>query len=292
MRYVVTGGSGLIGSFLIPQLRERGHNVWNYDISGGNDVLRYQDLAHYLVIHAPDVVIHLAAQSGVEQARSQGRKALDLNIVGTVNVLETCREFGINVVVASSNHIYGRQTSFPTMETATLNQRDLYSASKICADVLTQAYAHNYGLNAVAVRSTNTYGEKDPHTDHIVPGTILSLLRGYRPVLRGDGTTQKSYLYGVDCASAYITIAENCEKLAGQAINVTGSEPASSRTVVDILCDIDGNGIDPIVKGKPNDQSDEYLDDSKLRELGWEPAYSLRQGLQATYDWFKENMAE
>jgi len=302
MKYFITGGSGLIGSWLIRQLIEQGHEVVNFDIEIKNevpnsryhwvvgDVLQKWALESYMKENV-DVVIHLAAQSGVEAVRKQGYDSFYLNIVGTLNVLEACVQAGVqNVVVASSNHVYGKQyqdLNFTREDWHPLNHLDAYSAGKICADYLTRAYAHNYGLNAVAVRVTNTYGPNDPHSDHIIPSTILSLLDGLSPVLWTDGQTKKSYLYGQDCADAFITIAENCEKLKGQAVNVVGCEPISALDLSLKLCAMLGGELKPIVESKPSDQHSEFLDGSKMKALGWEPKFSLEQGLQETVEFFK-----
>jgi len=288
MKYLVTGGSGLIGHFLLPKLVAQGDSVFNFDMTEGRDILDLAQIRGALSGYNPDVVIHLAAQSGVEAARDRAFDTLRLNVMGTVNVLESCRDYDVkDVVVASSNHVYGEQAKRPFTEDMALNQHDLYSVSKICTDVITQAYAHNYGLNAVAVRLTNTYGPGDPHSDHIIPGSILSLLQGMVPALRSMGLVKKSYLYGEDCADAFITIADNCEKLKGQAVNVVGSEPISSHSLAALLTEIHGWSAAPLIGGIPNDQHDEFLDGSKMKMLGWEPQYTLQEGLEKTYEWFK-----
>ncbi len=311
MKYFITGGSGLIGRFLMNRIQEQaGNTICNFDrVSDGaiadewicGSVLD-RDYLSKCIKNDDDVVIHLAAQAGVEAARSQRYDSFYLNIVGTLNVLEACLEAGVkNVVVASSNHVYGQSgmraqwtdgmtfnAQFEnTNEDSPLKQLDAYSAGKICADYLTRSYAHNYGLNAVAVRVTNTYGPADPHSDHIIPSTILSLLRGERPVLWTHGLTKKSYLYGEDCADAFIAIAENCEKLKGQAVNVVGSEPISALDLSLMLCAMVDRKLEPVVEGKPSDQHSEYLDGSKMKALGWEPKFSLEQGLRETVEWFK-----
>jgi CDP-glucose 4,6-dehydratase len=289
MKYFITGGSGLIGQFLLPKLLEAGHEVFNFDMAEGRDILDIYQVRGALSQETPDAVIHLAAQSGVEEARSWPSQALSLNVTGTINVLDSCRQYGVqDVIVASSNHVYGAQPKTPFTEDMALNQRDLYSASKICADVITQAYAHNYGLNAVAVRLTNTYGPGDMHEDHIIPGTIQSLLCGERPQIRSRGRTKKSYLYGEDCADAFITIAQNCERLKGQAVNIPGSKPVSALKLVQILTELSDTDLEPEILGEDTDQNDEYLDGSKMAALGWEPKYDLAAGLWKTYAWFAE----
>ena len=151
MKYLVTGGSGLIGSFLLPAIKVNGDDWRTFDIQDNYNVMDMSHIGDTLRADRPDVVGHLAAQSGVEASRSSGYDSFRLNVLGTVNVLEACLFHGVkNVVVASSNHVYGAQTVWPVPEDAPLNQLDTYSVSKTCADYITRAYAHNYGMNTVA----------------------------------------------------------------------------------------------------------------------------------------------
>lgn len=293
MKYLVTGGSGLIGRFLIPKLGKIGWNVLDYDIVRGFDVLNWPMTRDAFQRHHPDVVIHLAAQSIVENSKDDPRSALELNIMGTVNVLEACRVADIqNVVVASTNHVYGDAYP-PHYEDSPMNGRDIYTASKISADVISQTYAKMYGLNAVAVRPTNTYGPDDPHTSHIIPGTILSILRGEAPVIRSDGKQVKSYMYGEDCADAFKLIAENCERLRGKSINVVGSKVISVVDLVSTIQQLMGSDAEPNILSEPNDLHDEHLDARKMTvDMQWKPQYSLEEGLTKTIEQFTNAQRE
>tara|TARA_Y100000310_G_scaffold297734_1_gene331013 strand:+ start:224 stop:1147 length:924 start_codon:yes stop_codon:yes gene_type:complete len=257
-------------------------------------------------LQGQDVCIHLAAISGVEQSRARPYETYDVNVMGTVHVLEVAKALVPDavVVVASSNHIYGRQTTYPVLESAPLNQRDTYSVSKIAADYIARSYAHNYGLSTVVVRNTNCFGPHDPHHDHLVPGTILSLLKGESPVIRGTGKTKKSYLYVDDVAEAYMAVAQWCAETRhkGEAFNVA-DEPISVLAMVRAITDIihpavltkgagfpmfRGSVEGTIILGEPNDQNDEMLDSGLIKRLvGWEPRTSLREGLSRTVEAFQ-----
>jgi CDP-glucose 4,6-dehydratase len=293
VKYLVTGGGGLIGSFLLPAIEANGDEVVDFDVRLGHDVMSEVHIEYVLRMENPDVVIHLAAQSGVETSRDNAFHSLNLNVVGTMNVLEACRIRGIkNVVVASSNHVYGDQKEWPVTEDAPMNQLDTYSASKICADVLTRAYAHNYDLNAVAVRLTNTFGPGDIHEDHIIPGTIQSILRGEAPVIRSEGQIRKSYLYGTDAADAFITIAQHCEELKGQAVNVVGCNPIASLNLVESILALTHSDLRPVILGEPNDQNHENMSAAKMAALGWKPKVGLYQGIEKTYTWFRKQVTQ
>ena len=281
MRYLVTGGSGLIGRFLLPAIERQGGESLDFDLLNGYDVLDWPDMVEQIGSWRPDVVIHLAGVSLVEKSKEVPRPALENNVMGTVNVLEACRQKGIqNVITASTNHVYGAAPS---------PHCDLYTASKIAADVITQSYADAFGLNAVAIRPTNTYGPNDPHLSHIVPGTITSILQGKVPVIRSDGMQEKSYLYGEDCAEAILHVANYCDLLQGRAVNIVGSRPTPVSRLVEEIQALMGDTRSPIVLGEANDLHDEDLDDSVLYNLGWIPRHSLDEGLQKTIDWFKDN---
>lgn len=302
MKWFITGGSGQIGGWIIRSLLEAGEVVCNYDLEGTGtlrwhgiladglwtrgSILDAESLEGAMRRFAPDVVIHLAAQSGVEAARREPHKSMMLNVAGTLNVLEACRRLDVpRVLVASSNHVYGAQEGL-TGEEAPMRQRDLYSASKICADVMAQAYRHNYGLNVTAVRNTNVYGPCSPHGDHLIEGTILSALKGERPILRSNGSVRKAYLYAADCADAYITLGR-CHDTDWDAVNVSTNPSVSALEVVTTILRLMGSPMEPIVLGQPNDQHHEELDSRRMASLGWEPHWSLERGLTETISWFR-----
>lgn len=294
-RVLVTGSEGLMGRPLVAALTMQGAILSRFDMTFGRDVLIADDIRLEVRAFAPDVVFHLAAQSGVEASRSSALDTWRVNVMGTVNVLEACRAVPSikAVVVASSNHVYGRQDSAPYREDAPLRQLDTYSATKIAADVAARSYWHNYRVPTAVVRNTNCFGPDSRHTDHLIEGTILSLLRGERPVIRGTGQTRKSYLHVDDVVSAYLCIAEAIatgKASPGEAWNVAG-QSLSVLEIVDIICRLMGSTLTPVVLGQPNDQSDEYLDARKVKALGWQPTY-LSDGLKDTIAGFVSRTQE
>jgi nucleoside-diphosphate-sugar epimerase len=288
-RVVITGSEGLMGTPLKALLTAAGAEVNGFDILQGNDILDLSSLSR--AFKDTDAVFHLAANSGVEQSRNDGYMAWKVNVGGTLCVLEAARQAGVGgVIAASSNHVYGIQPKGATDERAALNQLDTYSATKIAADVMVRSYAHNYGLLTAAVRNTNCFGPDDPHSDHIIPGTINAVLRGDRPVIKGTGTTQKSYLYVDDVAEAYADIAEwlLTGKQGGWAFNVS-TKPVQVRSLVTQIAELMGReDLEPVVLGRESDQADEHLDWVLVhKETGWMPKHTLREGLIKTIVGFK-----
>jgi CDP-glucose 4,6-dehydratase len=290
-KVVVTGSEGLMGKPLCEKLLAAGAQVFRFDLEKGHDIRKLTDIRHALP--GQDICIHLAALSGVEQSRKKGHLAWEVNIEGTWNVLQAALEWGIkSTVIASSNHVYGHQVEFPVPESAQMNQLDTYSVTKICADYIARAYAHNYGLPVAVIRNTNCFGPNDPHDDHIIPGTIKTILAGGIPTIRSNGHTKKGYLYVEDVVDAYMLVAEELHKgriQSGEAFNV-GTQPISVQRLVDLIWNLmDGGSVAQTkVLNQANDQSDEYLDTQKIRALGWVQAHRLEEGLSKTIEWFQE----
>ena len=169
-------------------------------------------------------VLHLAAQATVEPANRNPVPTLDTNIRGTWVLLDACRKNPTvrQVVVASSDKAYGDQAILPYTEDAPVRGRNPYDVSKSCADLLAQMYAKSYGLPVGVTRCGNFYGGGDLNWNRLVPGTIRSVIRGNRPVIRSDGQFTRDYLYVEDGARAYMRLAEHLATtpaLAGEVFN-------------------------------------------------------------------------
>jgi CDP-glucose 4,6-dehydratase len=312
-RVLITGGSGFLGAWLSRLLVDAGARVQAFDLSPGvclavhglaervpvirGSVLDLPAVERALGEHGIEVCFHLAGQSLIEGAAAGPLSAFEVNIRGTWTVLEACRRAGTDrgIVCASSNHTYGPQKTSPFVEDQPTNQLDVYGASKACADILTRAYAHNFGLPAVAVRNVNSFGPGDPHLTHVVTGTILSLLRGEAPMIRSDGSPVKAYLHARDTMEAYKLLAEHAGDpgVRGQAFNVTPEAPASVLDLVRTIIAVSGRtGIAPVVASTDLSQKDffEHLSGEKMkRVLGWTPRLTLEEGLRDTYRWYAEH---
>ena len=312
-RVLITGGSGFLGAWLSCRLLAAEARVWSFDLSDGvclathglaermpvirGSVLDLSVVERVLRERDVEICFHLAGQSLIEGAAADPLEAFELNIRGTWTVLEACRRALTihGVVCASSNHAYGIQQTSPFGEDRPLNQLDVYGASKACADILTRAYAHNFGLPAVAVRNVNSFGPGDPHTTHIVTGTILSVLKGESPVIRSDGSPTKAYLHAQDTIEAYALLAEHAGELGvrGEAFNITPAEPVRVIDLVKTIIKVSGKtGIEPIIADTDRSQKDffEHLAGDKMKQIfGWTPQLTLGEGLRDTYRWYAEH---
>ena len=198
------------------------------------------------------------------------------------------------VVVASSDKAYGRHEQLPYKEDFPLQPLYPYDVSKAATDMIARSYAATYDMPIAVTRLANVYGGGDPNTSRIVPDAIGALLEGKAPVIRSDGTPERDYLYIEDAVSAYLAIAESLDDQAmhGRAWNAGRGSPVSVKDLVDRLIAISGVNVEPEIQGEgtPHGEIDrQYLDSSAISaELGWQPQWSLDDGLAATWRWYAE----
>jgi len=310
----VTGASGIVGSWLVKELLRSGVRIvaLQRDLNPQSEFVRSGDvdrvvcvrgeleelalLERALVEYEVDVVFHLGAQTQVRHAQRQPLATLESNVRGTYNLLEAVRRLSRPVgavVVASSDKAYGESDRLPYREDHPLAGRNIYDASKSAADLLSTAYASSYELPLGIARCGNIYGGGDLNWDRIVPSTIRALLNGDRPVLRSDGTPRRDYLFVADVVSAYIAMAAALldGREHGEAFNFGLGEPVAVLQLVGEIAEAMGcPEVKPVVEANaPNEIPAQWLDTSKARSrLGWRPAYSLKDGLVVTIDWYRQ----
>jgi CDP-glucose 4,6-dehydratase len=240
-------------------------------------------------------VIHLAAQTIVGIANRNPVSTFKTNIGGTWALLEACRRSPVvkQIVVASSDKAYGEHKQLPYNEDAALMGRHPYDVSKSCADLIAQSYATTYNLPVAVTRCGNFYGGGDLNWNRIVPGTIRSVLRGQRPVIRSDGKFVRDYFYVEDGAAANMTLAERMaadKNLIGQAFNFSNESQVTVLEVVDRILKTMDSDLEPDVRNEAvNEIREQYLSATKARKvLGWKPSFTLDDGLKRTINWYRE----
>ena len=316
-RVLVTGCTGVLGSWLVLRLLELGADVvglvrdWvprsQLVLSGAaerivtvrGDVTDATLTERIFSEYEIETCFHLAAQTTVGIANEVPVPTFETNIRGTWLMLEGARRWrGLKqMIVASSDKAYGEHEQLPYTEQAALQGAHPYDVSKTCADVLTRAYAHTYGMGAAVTRCANMFAGGDLNWNRVVPGTMRSLLQGKRPVVRSDGSMRREYLYVKDVVAAYITLAEAMEidsnAHKGMAYNFGLGQPISVLDLVALMTEISAHpGLKPVVENTAsNDIQDQYLaSDLAIERLGWRPQYSLRQGLTETMAWYREHL--
>jgi CDP-glucose 4,6-dehydratase len=309
----VTGGSGLLGSWLVQRLLQAGADVtclvrdWvpQSELVRANlidsvkvvrgDVRDQATLERALGEYEIDTVIHLAAQTIVGIANRNPVSTFETNIAGTWSLLEACRRSPAvkQIVVASSDKAYGEHEQLPYSEDAPLMGNHPYDVSKSCADLIAQTYAATYGLPVAVTRCGNFYGGGDLNWNRIVPGTIRSVLRGQRPVIRSDGKFIRDYFYAEDGAAANMLLAElmaNDASLHGQAFNFSNEIQVTVVELVERILKSLGSDFEPDVRNEAvHEIRHQYLSADKARRLlDWSPLFTLDEGLQLTIEWYKE----
>jgi CDP-glucose 4,6-dehydratase len=312
-RALVSGATGLVGSWLARALVERGAYVvvlvrdWDPQselirsgtigrVSAVNGALEdYAALDRAINEHEIDTVFHLGAQTIVGTALRSPLPTFEANIRGTYHLLEACRQHhGLvgRVVIASSDKAYGEAEALPYTEDMPLHGQHPYDVSKSCADLIALAYAHTYHLPVAIARCGNIYGGGDLNWSRIVPGTIRSLINGQPPILRSDGTYTRDYVYVQDVVEAYLLLAERAEHtgIRGEAFNFSPERPVSALEMASAIQALMGRtDLAPVVLNQARSEiKDQYLDSGKARALlGWTPQYSLERGLAETIRWYR-----
>lgn len=312
----VTGATGLLGGWLVQRLLDleanvvclvrdwvpqcelaRSRTIEQLKVVRG-DVCDQALLERTLGEYEIDTVIHLAAQTIVGVANRNPGSTFATNIQGTWSLLEACRHSSTvrQVVVASSDKAYGDQEQLPYDESMPLQGQHPYDVSKSCVDLIARSYAVTYDMPVVITRCGNFYGGGDLNWNRIVPGTIRSVLRGQRPIIRSDGNYIRDYFYIEDAAAAYTLLVEKLAAypdLRGEAFNFSNELQITVLELVNRILNLMEADLQPDVRNEAsNEIRHQYLSAAKVRRmLGWSPLFALDDGLQKTIEWYREFFA-
>ncbi len=309
----VTGATGLVGGWLTKHLLEQEASVtalvrdWvpasefvHQGLASRVNVIRGGLASPALLERALgeyeiEVVFHLAAQTIVSIANRNPVSTFESNIRGTWNLLEACRRSPKvkSVIIASSDKAYGDQTVLPYKEDMPLQGRHPYDVSKSCADLIAQCYARTFALPVAITRCGNFYGGGDLNWNRVVPGTIRSVIRGQRPIIRSDGKYVRDYFYVEDGAAAYMLLAERLFEdsgLCGAAYNFSNEAQISVLELVNAILAKMGSKLKPEIQNQvSNEIRHQFLSAGRARtELNWRPMFTLDEGLEKTIAWYRE----
>ena len=310
MNYLITGGTGFLGSHIVKRLLEGDNNVTvvttsirdktsidMLDINKNKinmvrgDVRNFEFMRMLFNEYEFDVVFHLAAISEVRKCQNDAKLAYDTNVGGTINLLECARLYGNvkAIAVSSSDKAYGTG-KIPYVESQSLNGMAVYEASKSCTDIIARTYYKNFKLPVVVTRCSNLYGEGDANFSRLFPNTIRKLVKGESPVIwKGIENGTREFLYVKDAVDAYLSLVENIDKTKGEAYNVGGENILSIKDAVQTIIDEVGKNIDIVYEEKDFPEIvHQYLDSKKIKkDTNWNTRTSFNEGVSRTVDFYK-----
>lgn len=298
---LVTGGGGFIGSHLVDELQNQGYETVAVDInflhrSEGAECVTGSIMDSSLltkVVTGVDTVFHLAASFGHKLSMEDPIGDMEVNVRGTLNLLEACRKSSVKrVMYASSSAIFGDPQAFPLREDAQYDPLTPYSVSKLAGEFYTMLYHSIYDLPATAIRLFNIYGPREyPSTYRGVVSRFLYQILAGKPIkIYGSGEETRTFTFVKDAVQGFVKAARN-EKAAGQCFNIAGAREVSINELIDTLFKITGRQVEVVYEGsRMGETRRRFTSIEKAAQiLGYAPQYDLEKGLKLTYDWFQEH---
>jgi len=309
---MVTGGAGFIGSNLVACLLDEGQEVVVVDdfstgkrknlenLEGKIELIEGDIRNHGLMIKAMEgcrMVFHQAALGSVPRSVKDPAHSHDVNVNGTLSVLETARKTGVGrVIFAGSSSVYGNTEESPKHENMQQRPASPYAATKVAAESYVRAWACSYGMETITLRYFNVFGPKqDPEGPYaaVIPAFISSFLHGRQPVIFGDGKQSRDFCYIENACRANLFAAkapsESCD---GRAVNIACSRAVNLLKILEILQELAGKDIAPEFKPQRPGDVRHSLADISLAEksIGYSPAVHFEEGLKKTVQWYRENL--
>lgn len=306
-KYLVTGGAGFIGSHLVESLVNLGCQVRVLDdFSTGKE----ENLSHLFdrieirrgdirdrelcrqAARGMEVILHQAALASVPRSVSEPELAHEINVTGTLNLLLAAAEAGIrSFVFASSSAVYGDDLTFPKKEGKEGKALSPYGAQKLAAEKYCQVFSCLYEFNAVNLRYFNVFGPKqDPGSQYaaVIPIFITRMLQGKPPVIFGDGTQSRDFIYVENVVKANL-LAANAVNFRGEVFNIATSVRVTVKELADLLNSLLGLSLSPVYAGpRTGDIHESYADISQAeKQLNFRPEIDFETGLRLTVDWYK-----
>ncbi len=309
MKYLITGGAGFIGSNLVEELLKRGHEVRVLDnFSTGNRAnlepfkdrieVFEGDLRSYHIVRQAvdgvDFILHQGALPSVPRSIQDPITSNEVNVTGTLNILDAAVAAGVKrVVFASSSSIYGDSPTLPKKEDMMPNPLSPYAVSKLAGEKYCQVFARIYGLHTVALRYFNVFGPRqnpDSQYSAVIPKFIKAILTDQQPVIYGDGEQSRDFTFIANVVEANI-LATEVDSPPGEVYNCAVHQRITLNELVDAINRIVGKNIQPIYADpRPGDVKHSFADISKIQQqMGYQPKIKFEEGLRLTIEWFRKH---
>lgn len=310
-KVLVTGADGFIGSHLVEMLVAQGYQVralvqynsfnhwgWLDDVTCRNELdvvagdVRDPAFCRSLM-QGIDIVFHLAALIAIPYSYQAPDSYVDVNVKGTLNLCQAARECDVEMFIqTSTSEVYGSALYVPIDEKHPLQPQSPYSASKIAADAMAMSFYYAFGLPVVIARPFNTYGPRQS-ARAVIPTIITQIATGMKTIRLGDVSPTRDFNYVLDTCRGFLSLAE-CQDVVGQTINIGSNCEISIADTLDLIRELMQSDVifeqDPARIRPANSEVQRlWCDNRKIVELtGFKPQFDLRQGLQATIEWFTQ----
>jgi nucleoside-diphosphate-sugar epimerase len=307
-KILVTGGTGFVGSNLILQLLDKKNEIISFDNYSRNsfsnelllknnvnliegDITNQNDLKK--IPKDIDIIYHLAAVNGTKYFYEMPERVLQVNLKGTLNIMEWIQSTNAKrIFFTSSSEVYGFPSVFPTPENSILsipdptNPRFSYSASKITGEIIVINFAKSIGIEYTIARLHNAYGPKMGF-EHVIPEFIRKAVKEEKFLVNGDGTESRSFCYISDIVEE-IKLITNISYGKNEIFNIGNPVETTINQLISELEKIHGSEILPVYTKFKNPGTKRRVPDiSKIKKLGYTPKISLQEGLEKTYQWYK-----
>jgi len=293
--YLVTGGSGFIGSHLCRKLEGMRNKVVSLDNmmhpcenpfdSKFADVRYAQDIAQYF--KGCDICFHLAAQISVDKSIHNPQETVDININGTLNILELCKKHGVKLVFASTSEVYGSDQRGKMDEDHPLDAQSPYGASKVAADRLCKSYIDTYGMSIVILRNFNTFGpyQNDDSYGGVIARFTKAALTGMDLNIFGSGEQERDYMWVDDAVNAYIKLVNK-----NGVYNAGSGKTIKVNRIAHLIKELTKSKSRIVhVAARPGEVQRLCCDAGKIKALGWKPKVSIEEGIKQYVSFYKNS---